>query len=69
MFRPVSFYVTKRKRGELLEFDDARLIEFLQFIRRRRVVSVFGSWRTHKKKLGIDEAAPADKKGGADVTK
>ncbi len=51
MFEPVVFYVTRRARGDLLDFDDSRLIELLGFLKGRRLFSVFGTWRSRPKRL------------------
>lgn len=48
-FKPISYYVTRRTRGDLVDMDDDRLIELVCFLRKRRIISVFGSWRARKK--------------------
>ncbi len=56
-FEALGFYVTKRARGDLLAIDDSRLIELLVFLRGRRIISFFGSWRAKRKKRGKLQSA------------
>jgi hypothetical protein len=47
-FDPVSYYVTRRRRGDLLELDDTCLAEFVLFLPRKRIISVLGTWRSRE---------------------
>ena len=45
----LAFYVTSRKRSELMELDSERLEAILRALFRRRLVARFGSWRSSQK--------------------
>lgn len=42
----IAQYVTRRKRSELLAFNDDQIVEVVSFLRRRRLASFFGAWRS-----------------------
>jgi hypothetical protein len=42
----VAQYVTRRKRFELLDYNDDQIVEVVSFLRRRRLASFFGAWRS-----------------------
>ncbi len=44
-FSPLGFYLSKRRRSELINLDDDRLRELVKFLPRKRLVTTFGSWR------------------------